>query len=101
MYHGGVVRALARWYKESGNPEALKLAGEIARYLRQPKMWVSDGEAPAVTGAEHAHFSQHFHGCVSTLRGLLEYATAAGDADSATRAMSERMTVRNRFMPRG
>jgi DUF1680 family protein len=79
MYHGGIVRALARWHKMTGNEQALKLAGEIARYLTQRKMWVSEVEPRAVAGGERAHFSEHFHGCVSTLRGLLEYATAVHD----------------------
>jgi len=81
MYHGGVVRALARWYKMTGSQQALNLAGEIARYLTRPKMWVSEAEPQAVAGAERAHFSGHFHGHASTLRGLLEYAVAAGDAE--------------------
>lgn len=82
-----------------GNQQALNLAGEIARYLAQPKMWASEAEPQAVAGADKAHFRGNFHGHASTLRGLLEYATATNDPDGFLLTAYGVTAVRR--MPRG
>jgi hypothetical protein len=81
--HQGIVPyPLAVWYRLTGNEQALRLSGELVRFLTKPKFWADwkGGEYPGVVGAEHAHWRGHFHGYMNTLRGILEYAMATDDA---------------------
>jgi len=81
MYHSGVMRALAKYSMMTGDRQALELAGKIANWVRQPKMWAPGPQPAGVIGAEKGHYRGHFHAHVASLRGLLEYAIAANDAD--------------------
>jgi hypothetical protein len=95
---GHQIYAAARWYRESGQGEALELARLLARYVMLPRFWgdVPDPYAdrtgmklihigahrpePAYTaGHEQGHWYSHFHARAIALRGILEYAWAAGD----------------------
>ena len=73
--------ALATWYTLTRNEQALRLSGELARFLTQSKFWGSWSveDYPGVVGGEHAHWEGHFHGTVNTLRAILEYAIATND----------------------
>ncbi|MCX6030529.1 MAG: hypothetical protein NT169_14680 [Chloroflexi bacterium] len=81
-HQGHLPGALANWYGLTGNEQALRLAGELVRFLTKPKFWADwpGGEYPLVVGAEHAHWRGHFHGHVNALRAILEYAIASNDA---------------------
>jgi hypothetical protein len=81
-HQGHIPGALANWYALTGNKQALRLSGELVRFLTKPKFWADwkAGEYPGVVGAEHAHWDGHFHGYVNTLRAVLEYAIAANDS---------------------
>lgn len=100
--HGHQVYAAARWYRESGQGEALDLAALVTRYMMLPRFWggVPDPYAdrsqmklmhigahrpdPAYTaGHEQGHWYSHFHARAIALRGILEYAWAAGDDRAA------------------
>jgi hypothetical protein len=80
-HQGHIAGALANWYMLTGNRQALKLSGELVRFLTKPKFWADwkGGEYPGVVGKEHAHWQGHFHGHINTLRAILEYAVAAND----------------------
>ena len=80
MYHGGQIRVLSRWYEMSGDAAILDTATRLVRFVRQPKFWGVEGEHPALLGAQHGHFTGHFHGHLSLLRGLLEYGRVTRDA---------------------
>ena len=78
---GHMPGALANWYALSGSEQALRLSGELVRFLTKPKFWADFGmEYPEVFGAQHAHWRGHFHGHVNTLRAILEYAIATNDS---------------------
>lgn len=77
--HGGIVQALCRWHRVSGDRPALELAGALARFMRQPRFWVPEAAPGAVVGSEHAQFEGHVHATARGLWGLLEYADLAGD----------------------
>lgn len=79
MYHGGQIRAFARWYEMSGDAKILDMARRLVRFVMQPKFWGVEGENLALLGAQHGHFTGHFHGHLSLLRGLLEYARVTRD----------------------
>lgn len=79
MYHGGQIRALARWYEMSGDRYCLDIATKLVRFVMKPRFWGLPGEHPSLLGAQHAHFTGHFHGHLSLLRGLLEYARVIRD----------------------
>jgi hypothetical protein len=81
LYHGGEMRALARYAQVTGDEQALDLAGRLVRFLRQAPFWRPEAGPAAVVGADHAHFRLHFHGAVLTLWALLEYAIATNDSD--------------------
>ncbi|OHB81616.1 MAG: hypothetical protein A2W31_15000 [Planctomycetes bacterium RBG_16_64_10] len=81
MYFAGVIRALAKWADMTGDQDALDFARRLANYVRQPRVWTPGAELAGVTGAERGHFSGHFHAHVAALRGLLEYAMVADDAE--------------------
>ncbi len=78
---GHTPGALANWYLLTGNKQALRLAGELARFLTKPKFWADSGSGdfPAVIGAENAHWRGHVTGHLNTLRAILNYAIAAND----------------------
>ena len=78
---GHTPGALANWYRVSHNDAALRLSGELARFLTQPKFWDDwKGDPyPGMVGAEHAHWCGHYTGHINTLRAILEYAEAAND----------------------
>ena len=99
---GHQIYAAARWYRESGQGEALDLATLLTRYVMLPKFWGSvpnpDGDRsqiklmhigahrpdPAYTaGHEQGHWYSHFHARAIALRAILEYAWAAGDDRAA------------------
>ncbi len=81
-HQGHFSGALANWYLLSSNKQALRLSGELVRFLTKPKSWADwpGGEYPGVVGAEHAHWQGHFHGHINTLRAILEYAIATNDS---------------------
>ncbi len=79
MYHSGVIRGLAKYAMMTGDADALKLAGKMAKWLSQPKMWGVSTESSAIASAEKGHFAGHFHAHVASLRGILEYALVAND----------------------
>lgn len=82
-HQGNVPDPIALWYMLSGDPQALRLSGELVRFLTKPKFWAdwSGGEYPGVVGAEHAHWQGHFQGYMGgTLRSILDYAIATNDS---------------------
>ena len=99
-YHAHPVYASGLWHRLTGSVVALDLARRMARYCMQPRFWggVPDPNHarsralgfpehiaarlpdPAHTaGGELGHWYSHFHARATVLRGLLEYARAAGD----------------------
>ncbi len=80
-HEGHTPGVLANWYMMTGNKQALRLSGELVRFLTKPKFWADwkGGDYPNVIGAEHAHWTGHFYGHINTLRAVLEYAIATND----------------------
>lgn len=80
MYHCGPVRALARYYALTGNPEALDTAAALVRYVMKPQFWGVEDEKPwGATSGERGQWSGHPHAHIATLRALLEYAWVTHD----------------------
>lgn len=81
-HQGHTPGALATWYQLTGNKQALRLSGELVRFLTKPKFWADwqGGDYPGVVGTDHAHWTGHFHGHMNTLRAILCYAIATNDA---------------------
>ena len=77
---GHTAYALSRWYRMSGDEEALELARNITRFMMLPKMWGGLVEEISVNGAEQGHFHTHPHGRMVGLRGILETGWAAQDS---------------------
>jgi hypothetical protein len=77
--YGGIVQALCRWHRVSGNLPARELAGALSRFMQLPRFWVPEAGPGAVIGSEHAHFEGHIHATARGLWGLLEYADLAND----------------------
>jgi hypothetical protein len=81
-HQGHYPGVLANWYMLTGNKQALRLSGEMVRFLIKPQFWADweKGEYPNVSGPDHAHWLGHFHGHINTLRAILEYAIATNDS---------------------
>ena len=83
-YHGHQIRALAAWYRMSGDKKALELARKLANFCLKPKFWGTgtkiEGSHVTVLQDENAFFIGHFHGHTLFLRGLLEYAMVANQS---------------------
>ena len=77
--YGGIIQGLCSWVRLSGDAEALRLAGKLARFMRKPRFWQPEAAPEAVLGAQNAHFEGHVHATVRGLWGLLEYALLAND----------------------
>lgn len=96
-YQATPLSGLVRWYRASGDEQALDLAARLARFCMEPRFWggVADPQGdfaglpiqiatslpdPAcVAGAEQAHWFSHGHARAWTLRALLDYGAATGD----------------------
>ncbi|MDD5707291.1 MAG: hypothetical protein PHR35_15315 [Kiritimatiellae bacterium] len=80
-HQGHVGGVLANWYMLTGNEQALRLSGELIRFVTKAKFWADSptGDYPGVIGAEHAHWQGHFHGHINTLRAIFEYALATNN----------------------
>ena len=80
-HQGHYAGALATWYNLTGNEQALRLAGEMVRFVTKPKFWADfGGRFSGVMGAQHARWSGHFHGYINTLRAILDYAVVTDDS---------------------
>ena len=91
-YIAVVVRALSMWYAETGDPEALEMAGLLANYVLKPQFWMGDiqnwGEEIRRVWQAHgglqrkpaALFKGHIAGIAYTLQGLIDYAYITNDA---------------------
>jgi hypothetical protein len=96
-YQGHQIQGLARWYRLSGDKDALDLAGRLTRFCMLPKFWggLPDpqkrqglvghvvGSMPdpvCISGAEQGHWFSHFHARGIALRGILEYGMAVEDS---------------------
>jgi hypothetical protein len=57
-HQGHTPGVLANWYMMTGNKQALRLSGELVRFLTKEKFWADwqGGEYPGVVGAQHAHW---------------------------------------------
>jgi len=91
------IYGAAHYYAESQDPVALDLCARLSRYCMLPKFWggipdpntareriaghvaMPKPEPPFTAGSELGHWFSHFHARAITLRGLLEYASIAGD----------------------
>ncbi|MBI4586461.1 MAG: hypothetical protein HY717_20820 [Planctomycetes bacterium] len=82
-HQGHIAGALANWHVLTGNEQALRLSGELVKFLVKPKFWLywkgGAGEYPGVVGSDHAHWEAHYTGAINTLRAILEYAIATND----------------------
>ncbi len=80
-HQGQTPAALVNWYMLTGNKQALRLSGELVRFLTKPQFWADwpAGDYPGVVGADHAHWRGHYTAHINTLRAILEYAVATND----------------------
>ena len=81
-HQANIAGPLATWYALTGNEQALRLSGEMVRFLMKPQFWADfqGGDYPGVVGAEHAHWQGHLHGYVNALRSILDYAVVTNDS---------------------
>ena len=93
FYFGYPTRGLSMWASQSGDEEALELAGKFARFAMKPKFWGHPGNPRMVAGNEQGHVDSHFHARSAALRGILEYGIVAGDmrASDFVRSSYEQM----------
>jgi hypothetical protein len=78
-YQAEGIQGLARWHAATGDPQALRLARELATFTMEPRFWGSEPSLMGVAGNEQAHADSHFTGRMMALRGLLEYSIVAND----------------------
>ncbi len=77
---GWALQGLTKMYRTTQLPEALELAGKLARYLKDhAKIFDSQGRFIATPMG----MAQHFHHPGNALEGISDYAAAAGDREFA------------------
>ncbi|MDO9464724.1 MAG: glycoside hydrolase family 127 protein [bacterium] len=81
-YFGSVLQGLSKWADQSGDEQALELAGRFARFGMKPKFWGHPGDPHEMAGYEQGHVDSHFHCRCIFLRGLLRYGLVAGDRNA-------------------
>ena len=79
-YYADLMRALPNWYRESGDEQALDLAGRLGRFSMKPRFWGGNPEPVMVAGNELGHFNHHAFARLETLHGMLECAMVGDDA---------------------
>ncbi len=80
MYHCGPIRALARWYRLTGDQDALSTAQRLVKFVTKKRFWGIEGAPKDILTADRGYFTGHMHGHTAMLFALLEYAQAANDA---------------------
>jgi len=73
-HHGRLAHIMSRWYAMSGDEKARDTAEKVVNFIVKRKMWGADAGSQWIDGPEHAHFYGHFHGNLTGLRGVLEFA---------------------------
>lgn len=81
-HQANIAGPLASWYALTGNEQALRLSGQMVRFLMKTQFWADyeKGDYPGVVGAEHAHWVGHFQGHVNALRSILDYCVVTNDS---------------------
>jgi len=79
VYHCGPIRSLTRWYKVSGDKQALETATRLVRFVTKRRFWGARGVPDDITSADRAYFTGHMHGHTAMLWALLEYAVVTSD----------------------
>ncbi|MFB3923265.1 MAG: hypothetical protein ACE145_16205 [Terriglobia bacterium] len=79
VYHSGPIRALTRWYKLSGDKQALETASRLVKFVTKKRFWGARGVPDDITSGDRAYFTGHMHGHTMMLWALLEYALATDD----------------------
>ena len=78
-YFGYPLQGLCRWAAQSGDEQALNLAGRFARFGMKKKFWGHPGDPDRMAGWEQGHVDSHFHARAIFLHGLLDYGLLAGE----------------------
>jgi hypothetical protein len=79
-YFGYPIQGLCHWAAQSGDEQALDLAGRFVRFCLKKQFWGHPNDPDKVAGWEQGHVDSHFHARAIFLRGLLEYGLLAGDS---------------------
>ena len=79
FYQAQTVRGLIKWYKASGDERFLDLSRRLVKFTMDQRFYGGVIEVEPKYGAERAHFWGHMHGNMAAFRGILDYATTAGD----------------------
>jgi hypothetical protein len=80
---GWALQGLTKMYRVTQLPEALELAGKLARYLKDHAMiFDSQGRFTARHSSDQGP-ARHFHHPGNALEGIADYAAAAGDRELA------------------
>jgi len=78
FYQAQAIRGLMKWYQVSGDERMLELSRRLAKFCMQAKFYGASEMDPEV-GAEKGHTRGHLHANMAAFRGILDYATIAGD----------------------
>jgi hypothetical protein len=81
-YFGYPIQGLTRWAAQSGDEQALDLAGRFARFGMKRKFWGHPGDPDKMAGWEQGHVDSHFHARAIFLHGLLDYGLLTGDTNA-------------------
>ncbi|GIT30247.1 MAG: hypothetical protein Ct9H300mP1_22930 [Planctomycetaceae bacterium] len=78
--NGNPLRALSRWYAQTGDKSSRQLAAKVARFMTKRGPWGSTAEGPSMADSyEHARWQGHFHWFATGVVGLADYATTTND----------------------
>ena len=77
---GQPLRAFARWYAQSGDPQAKEMADRVARFMLKAAEGENLPDWPSmIAGRQHGLWSGHFHSWTMGMIGLTEYAVISNN----------------------
>jgi hypothetical protein len=79
MYMSAPIEGFLMWYRLSGDPQALDMAGRLVRFVTQSKFWDPVKGDDKSKGNLRAGYLGHLHGHLANLRAILEYASVTDD----------------------
>jgi hypothetical protein len=85
---GWVLQGLTKMYRSTQYPEALELAGKLARYLKDHAMIFDSAGRFIARHPSSEGMARHFHHPGNALEGISDYAAIANDRELASFARS-------------
>ncbi|MHC4713518.1 MAG: hypothetical protein ACYTAN_09665 [Planctomycetota bacterium] len=100
FYHLQPLRGFVPYFRLSGDERFLELSRKFAKLGMEQKFWGAANDLDPSAGGQRGHFDIHVHAMIAPVRGLLDYALAAGDERAKAFARDSYEWARQMGVPR-